>query len=160
MHMWRIKQTKKRSNNLNVGGSMNEIIKTVKKEDKSFDSCALRRANSNTEIYSPEELAHFGTIGMKWGVRKGPSANAQVRKSRAKMYKNRRTLSDAELKKAVSRMQMEKKLKGLAEDDLIPGKMAAKSFMSNVGTTFVGAAAGAAGAALVKAYLAKKGLGG
>ena len=49
---------------------MNKIIKTVKKEDKSFDSSALRRANANIEAYSPEELAHFGVLGMKWGVRK------------------------------------------------------------------------------------------
>ena len=50
---------------------MNKIIKTVKKkEDKSFDSCALRRANANIEVYSPEELAHFGVMGMRWGVRK------------------------------------------------------------------------------------------
>ena len=49
---------------------MNKLIKTVKKEDKSFDSSALRRANANIEVYSPEELAHFGVIGMRWGVRK------------------------------------------------------------------------------------------
>ena len=49
---------------------MNKIIKTVKKEDKSFDSSALRRANANIEAYSPEELAHFGVQGMRWGVRK------------------------------------------------------------------------------------------
>ena len=49
---------------------MNKIIKTVKKEDNSFDSSALQRANANIEAYSPEELAHFGVQGMKWGVRK------------------------------------------------------------------------------------------
>ena len=49
---------------------MNKIIKTIKKEEKSFDSSALRRANANIEVYSPEELAHFGVLGMRWGVRK------------------------------------------------------------------------------------------
>jgi len=46
---------------------MNKIIKTVKKEDKLFDSSALRRANANIEVYSPEELAHFGVMGMRCG---------------------------------------------------------------------------------------------
>ena len=54
---------------------MNKIIKTVKKEDKSFDSSALRRANANIEVYSPEELAHFGVMGMRWGVRKGATSS-------------------------------------------------------------------------------------
>ena len=49
---------------------MNKIIKTVKKEDKSFNRSALRMANANIEAYSPEELAHHGVLGMKWGVRK------------------------------------------------------------------------------------------
>lgn len=53
---------------------MNKIIKTVKKEDRSFDSSALRRANANIEVYSPEELAHFGVMGMRWGVRNGRSS--------------------------------------------------------------------------------------
>ena len=107
-----------------------------------------------------EKLEHTGVIGMKWGVRKGPSANTKVRRDRAKMHKNRRTMSDSDLKKAVNRMQMEKKLKTLVEEDLIPGKLAANDFLSKAGATFVGAAAGAAGAALVKSYLAKKGIGG
>ena len=107
-----------------------------------------------------EYLEHFGVRGMKWGVRKDPSANSQVRKSRAKMHKNRRTMSDSDLKRAVNRMQMEKKLKTLVEEDLAPRRLAAKDFLSKSGAAFVGAAAGAAGAALVKAYLAKKRIGG
>lgn len=64
---------------------MNKIIKTVKKEDESFDGSALRR--TNIEVYSPEELAHFGVLGMKWGVRNGRSSGGsggsgfQLRKS-------------------------------------------------------------------------------
>lgn len=62
---------------------MNKIIKTVKKEDKSFDSSALRRANANIEVYSPEELAHFGVIGMKWGVRNDRSSANQKKEERS-----------------------------------------------------------------------------
>jgi len=107
-----------------------------------------------------EKLEHTGVIGMKWGVRKDRSANASVRKSRAKMHKNRRILSDQELKRAVNRMQMEKKLKGLVEEDLIPGKLAARDFLSKAGASAAAAAAGVAGAALMKQYLSSKGIGG
>ena len=107
---------------------------------------------------SQEELAHFGVIGMKWGVRKGPSADTKVRRNRAKMHKNRRTMSDSDIKRAVSRMQMEKKLKTLVEEDITPGRLAAKEFLSKTGASFVGAAVGTVGATLVKSYLAKKGI--
>lgn len=114
----------------------------------------------NQEELVDKTLTHFGVIGMKWGVRKGPSADTKVRRDRAKMHKNRRTMSDSDIKRAVNRMQMEKKLKTLVEEDIAPGRLAAKDFLSKTGATFVGAAAGAVGAALVKSYLAKKGLGG
>ena len=107
-----------------------------------------------------EKLEHTGVIGMKWGVRKSPSANTKVRQSRSNMYKNRRTLSDKELKTAVSRMQMEHKLKSLVQEDLTPGKVAAKDFLSKTGSTIIGSAAGAAGAILVKSWLSSKGVGG
>ena len=69
---------------------MNKIIKTVKKkEDKSFDSCALRRANANIEVYSPEELAHFGVLGMRWGVRKDRGSGG-LRSAHQKNLDNKR----------------------------------------------------------------------
>lgn len=139
---------------------MNKIIKTVKKENTLFDSSALQRANANIEAYSPEELAHFGVRGMKWGVRKDASANTKVRRDRAKMHKNRRTMSDSDLKRAVNRIQMEKKLKTLVEQDLAPGKLAVRDFLSKTGTAGAAAAAGVAGAALMKKYLASRGIGG
>ena len=111
-----------------------------------------------------DELTHFGVQGMRWGVRNDNSPNTQARRSRAKMYKNRRTISDADLKRTINRMQMEKKLKTLVEDDLIPGKVAARDFLSKFGAAFAGAAAGAIGTVvgntLIKEYLAKKATGG
>ena len=123
-----------------------------------MDKISITGKVENEALY--DELAHFGVQGMRWGVRKGPSADTKVRRDRAKMHKNRRTMSDSDIKRAVSRMQMEKKLKTLVEEDITPGRLAAKEFLSKTGAAFVGAAAGAAGAALVKSYLAKKGLGG
>ena len=144
---------------------MNRIIKDKEIKDKDKikvedNSKKVRRLNSNTESFFDEEFSHSGVIGMKWGVRKSPSANTKVRRDRAKMRKNRRTLSDQELKRAVNRMQMEKKLKILAEEDLTPGKLAAKDFLSKVGGSAAAAAAGVAGAALMKKYLSSKGIDG
>ena len=123
-----------------------------------------KEENSTLDLYTDNDsehyLNHFGVRGMRWGVRKGPSADTKVRRDRAKMHKNRRTISDSDIKRAVNRMQMEKKLKTLVEEDIAPGRLAAKDFLSKTGAIFVGAAAGAAGAALVKSYLAKKGIGG
>ena len=116
------------------------------------------KTKANPEELVDKTLTHFGVIGMKWGVRKGPSADTKVRRSRSKMYKNRRTMSDSEIKKAINRMQMEKKLKNLVEEDIAPGRIAAKEFLSKTGAAFVGAAVGTASATLVKSYLAKKGI--
>ena len=116
------------------------------------------KTKDNPEELVDKTLTHFGVIGMKWGVRKGSSADTKVRRDRAKMHKNRRTMSDSDIKRAVSRMQMEKKLKTLVEEDIVPGRLAAKEFLSKTGAAFVGAAVGTASATLVKSYLAKKGI--
>ena len=116
---------------------MNKIIKTVKKEDKSFDSSALRRANANIEVYSPEELAHFGVIGMKWGVRKdGLPQGYQGEKTSSKhkkkvsidvsedkkqsndlLKKHPDDLSNVELKRLNNRMELEANYKRLTKTD-------------------------------------------
>ena len=82
---------------------MNKIIKTVKKEDKSFDSSALRRANANIEAYSPEELAHFGVRGMRWGVRKDrDSGDSRSARQKALDEKKEEKSLNKAVKKAMS----------------------------------------------------------
>lgn len=82
-------------------------------------------------------LAHYGVLGMKWGVRKKrvkQSINhhrkeSRIKKERKNAYKRRRTMSDEELRNRINRLQMEKQYAQLSQEDLNPGRMEAKKAM-------------------------------
>lgn len=139
----------------------NKVILKGKKveEINNSDEMKLRRLNAILEHKDiPEdELKHYGVLGQKWGIRKDP-ADAAVRKTRGSMVRNRRLLSDDQLAATVRRLEMEKKLKELAADDLAPGRMALNNTLGKIVGTALGAAAGVAGAAIVKQILASKGI--
>jgi len=94
-----------------------------------------------------ETLAHFGILGMKWGVRRKTGSNGLVsnrgpaakgsedyiksREVKAKGYKN---LSTKELQDLTKRMQLEKSLRELTVNDYTRGMDAAKAVLA-VGTT-------------------------
>lgn len=83
-------------------------------------------------------LEHYGVLGMKWGKRKakGSSVKAADKKKKQAMkndVKKRRLLSDADLKKKVERIKMEKQLKDLTADEISPGKKFVKDVMSSAG---------------------------
>jgi hypothetical protein len=103
---------------------------------------------------------------MKWGQRRYQNKDGSLtaagreryddREKKASMHKdvkNRRLLSDADIKKKIERIKLEKELKSLTDDELRPGKKAVIEILSNSGkkvaTTFLtGAALYAAKAAL------------
>lgn len=90
-------------------------------------------------------LVHYGIKGMKWGIRR---TEEQLRRARGKLesdanrsevkrrkatYKNRRTISDDDLRKEVSRLELEKKYKNLVDEDVRPGRTAVQKFLKSTG---------------------------
>lgn len=94
---------------------------------------------------NPDILEHYGIKGMKWGIRR---TEEQLRRARGKLesdanraevkrrkstYKNRRTISDDDLRKEVSRLELEKKYKNLVDEDVRPGRTAVQKFLKSTG---------------------------
>lgn len=115
-----------------------------------------------------DELMHYGVLGMKWGVRRGKNASGKrkaskkltadqkERQSRKAALKKRRTMSDAELKKRIERMKLEKEFKNLTQEDIAPGKRFVGEVMSSAGKKVLSVAAAGAMAYGVRVAMTKK----
>lgn len=109
-----------------------------------------------------EFIEHFGVKGMKWGVRRsqkqldrasGRATNKKIKSERRQTVKNRRTLSDDEINKVVTRLQQEKKLKSLVAEDTRPGRTVTQAILSNSGKTIAGAVVTGAGMYALRAKM-------
>lgn len=103
-------------------------------------------------------LAHYGVPGMRWGVRRGvvkagserTNKETKVRANRKVARRRRQTLSDKNLDQLVKRLEQEKKLKNLLDEDLAPGRTATKKLLSSATGKVAGAVLAGAGVWAVK----------
>ena len=106
-------------------------------------------------------LEHYGVKGMRWGVKRGivksgkerTSREDKVRAKRKDAKRRRQVLSDKDLDGLVKRLEQEKKLKSLLDEDLSPGRTVAKKLLSNAGTKIAGTVLAGAGVWAVKTAL-------
>lgn len=82
-------------------------------------------------------LAHYGVLGMKWGVRrKSRTPSADSAKVKAIRKKKVNEMSNQELRDANNRLQLEKQYKDLTKKQNLGqlGKKAVKTFIGTAGT--------------------------
>lgn len=113
-------------------------------------------------------LEHHGIKGMKWGVRRSEtqlarargsskqSADEQEKANRKTAVKNRRTMSDADLKKRIERLKMEREFKNLTEEDLAPGRKCVSEILASSGKKVATAAAAGAMSYAIKVAMTKE----
>lgn len=102
-----------------------------------------------SEKDSDSDIMHFGVLGMKWGVRrKKNSVSRKEQKKRANKKTSRdyneteflrkrkvKSLSNAQLKKAITRMQLEQQYKQLSKNDRSKLQQIGEKFLNDLMTS-------------------------
>lgn len=107
-----------------------------------------------------EVLAHYGVKGQRWGVRrKRPSGPTSSDYRTAQKLKGKRisAMSNEELRKVSSRIQLEKSYRNLNASTSAKGKNIAEKILKQYGNQVVGGLIGVAASATIAAILKRGG---
>lgn len=104
------------------------------------------------------ELEHVGILGMKWGHRKASSSSSRPSSSDHKQTsvlkkKKLSEMSNDELKKLTTRMQLEKQFKDLSKGDMSPGQKFISETLQGAGKQLASKYIANAGEAAIKALI-------
>ena len=107
-----------------------------------------------------QAMKHYGTKGMKWGVRKKRSASASSKATSKLRKKKAFELSDDQIKKVNGRLNLEKQYKQLNASTTDKGKSLANKVVGGAAVTVLTAAVAAgftsAGKAVITTVAKKK----
>lgn len=115
-----------------------ELIRRLKRNSMS----EAERYNSDLEVSTEvpvKDMYHYGILGMRWGKRKGSSSKSTRTESSdsksAKKLKGKKIseMSNDELKKLNTRLQLEKQYKDLSPSSSSKGRKIVSQILGNVG---------------------------
>ena len=108
---------------------------------------------------SDDSLSHYGVPGMRWGKRKGFSGISRKeqasRDRRIDFAQRRRTISDRDLDGLVKRLEQEKKLRNLVDEDLSPGRTFVSKTIKSAGNKIAPAIAAGTAMYVVRGVITK-----